>query len=148
MGTAITIVVLSLSCVCAALVFVPLIYCSEQVATPQDSQAITVVPDDNSRYVLYALAGIGALAVTLVLWNYMLHKRVTLRTSKLQETLNELRKSEEALRLSNEKFSMLFLSSPDSIVITEADGGKFVEVNERFLRLLGYMREDVNGNGT
>jgi diguanylate cyclase (GGDEF)-like protein/PAS domain S-box-containing protein len=48
-------------------------------------------------------------------------------------------------RESEEKFTKVFQNSPDPIVLTTMNGGKFVDVNHSFLNLLGYARNDVIG---
>lgn len=55
------------------------------------------------------------------------------------------KQAEEALRVSEDKFSKAFRSSPDFITITVFEGGRFIDVNESFLRVLGYSREEVIG---
>lgn len=50
-----------------------------------------------------------------------------------------------ALRLSEEKFAKVFRSSPDWIAITTLSDGRFVEVNDAFLWITGYSREEVVG---
>lgn len=50
-----------------------------------------------------------------------------------------------ALRQSEEKFSKAFHASPDSISISTLKDGRFIEVNEGFLRDKGYTREEVIG---
>jgi PAS domain S-box-containing protein len=64
-------------------------------------------------------------------------------TASLGQDVTELRKSEEALRASEEKFSRIFRSSPDAIVITDHDTGKVFDANPGFTRLLGYRPEEV-----
>jgi len=51
--------------------------------------------------------------------------------------------SEKALRESEEKFSKAFLNSPEVIVISNIEDGTILEVNDTFLRLTGYAREEV-----
>jgi len=51
----------------------------------------------------------------------------------------------EALRLSEEKSSKAFRSSPDWIVISSLDNGRFIDVNDAFLRITGYRSEEVIG---
>jgi PAS domain S-box-containing protein len=51
--------------------------------------------------------------------------------------------AEEALRLSEEKFAKAFRSSPDAVAITTLKEGRFIEVNEGFLRITGYDRSEV-----
>lgn len=55
------------------------------------------------------------------------------------------KEAEEALRKSEEKFSKAFHASPDWIVITNAADGKYIEVNEAFLEITGYGRDEVIG---
>ncbi len=51
--------------------------------------------------------------------------------------------SAEALRLSEEKFSTAFQTSPYIITITRAEDGRFVDVNDAFTRISGYTREEA-----
>lgn len=53
--------------------------------------------------------------------------------------------AEDALRTSEEKFSKAFHASPDSIVITRAEDGTYIDVNEAFQEITGYSREEVLG---
>jgi len=46
---------------------------------------------------------------------------------------------------SEEKFSKVFQSSPAPMALTDLAGGKYVEVNEAFLALLGFTRDEVVG---
>ncbi len=59
-----------------------------------------------------------------------------------------LKKSEEALRFSESKFSKAFRSSPSSITISSLAEGRYIEVNDSFLQLMGYSREEVIGHTT
>ena len=72
--------------------------------------------------------------------------------SELRQRLNqftalesECRREADALRLSEEKSSKAFRSSPDWIVISSLDDGRFIDVNDAFLRITGYRREEVIG---
>lgn len=51
--------------------------------------------------------------------------------------------AEERLRLSEEKFAKAFRSSPDAVAITTMKEGRFIDVNEGFLRITGYDRSEV-----
>jgi PAS domain S-box-containing protein len=55
------------------------------------------------------------------------------------------RKRAEDLRLSQERFSRAFHSSPDAIVISTVRDGRFIDVNESLLRTTGYSRAEVIG---
>lgn len=56
-----------------------------------------------------------------------------------------VRKAERALKASEERFSKVFHSSPDWIAITTLTDGRFIDVNEAFLNITGYKREEVIG---
>ncbi len=58
---------------------------------------------------------------------------------------DERRESEQALRLSEDKFSKAFRISPDAISITRLSDGQYIEVNEGFSRLTGFTPEEVIG---
>ncbi|MBI3669800.1 MAG: PAS domain S-box protein [Acidobacteria bacterium] len=64
---------------------------------------------------------------------------------KLQGEITQRRHTERTLRLSEDKFSKAFRASPDAIVISTLGEGRFIEVNDAFLRFTGYQREEVIG---
>ena len=53
--------------------------------------------------------------------------------------------AEQALRHSEAKFSKAFHGSPDSIAITRAEDGTYIDVNDAFLDHTGYARDEVIG---
>jgi PAS domain S-box-containing protein len=55
------------------------------------------------------------------------------------------REAQAALRASEAKFSTAFDQTPLALTITSLDDGRFVEVNEGFVRLSGYAREEALG---
>jgi two-component system, sporulation sensor kinase A len=55
---------------------------------------------------------------------------------------------EDALRVSETKFSTAFRSSPDAIAITTLNDGCYIEINDSCLRMLGYRREEMLGRST
>jgi len=61
--------------------------------------------------------------------------------------ITELRRKEEALRRSEERYSDLYNNAPDGYH-TLAPDGTFLEINETELRWLGYRREEVIGRLT
>ncbi|MGH7999342.1 MAG: sensor histidine kinase, partial [Brasilonema sp.] len=59
--------------------------------------------------------------------------------------ISERKKAEIALRESEEKFSKAFCSSPNPITILTLKDGRYVEVNDSFLQITGFRREEVIG---
>jgi diguanylate cyclase (GGDEF)-like protein/PAS domain S-box-containing protein len=53
--------------------------------------------------------------------------------------------TQDALRLSEERYRVAFQTSIDSIVICRLEDGRYIEVNRAFLSMLGYEREEVIG---
>jgi diguanylate cyclase (GGDEF)-like protein/PAS domain S-box-containing protein len=59
--------------------------------------------------------------------------------------MTELKTAEEALSASEERFHSIFQATPDLLSITRQKDGSYLEVNEAFLRELGYPRGQVIG---
>ncbi|WP_461208567.1 PAS domain-containing sensor histidine kinase [Desulfocurvus sp. DL9XJH121] len=59
--------------------------------------------------------------------------------------VTERRRAEQLLRQSEEKFSRLFMLSPDIILLTDMETGRIMDVNESFLLRTGYSRDEVLG---
>lgn len=57
----------------------------------------------------------------------------------------ERKRAEDALRASEELFSKAFHSSPDPMTISTLDDGRYLDVNESFLSLGGFTREEIIG---
>jgi histidine kinase len=60
----------------------------------------------------------------------------------------ERQQAEEALRISEAKFSTAFRSSPDAITISTLNDGRYIEVNDSCLRMFGYAREEMIGQNS
>jgi PAS domain S-box-containing protein len=67
------------------------------------------------------------------------------RMTGLAVDITERKQVEEALRVSEEKFSKAFRESPLSISITGAESHRYMEVNETFERVTGWKREEALG---
>ena len=82
-----------------------------------------------------------ALVILSVPLNIYLFHRYNRKARQLQS----YRKTEKALRLSNEKFTKAFRSCPDWLIISTLEEGRLIEVNETFLSESGYTRKEVIG---
>ena len=56
--------------------------------------------------------------------------------------------AEEAIRISEEKYSKAFRCSPDAIMITRAKDGRIIEVNEGFEKNTGFLTDEAVGHTT
>jgi PAS domain S-box-containing protein len=66
----------------------------------------------------------------------------------LQSEIEDRKRIEAELRLSEEKFSKAFLACPDVIVITNPSNGLMIEVNDAFPKIIGYTRQEALGKTT
>ncbi len=62
--------------------------------------------------------------------------------------ITEPKQAEEALRISEDKFSKAFRNSPNAITITRLSDGKVIEGNESAYELFGYSHDEVIGKTT
>src|SRR6185436_8753033 len=60
----------------------------------------------------------------------------------------ERKLAEAALRESEERFAKAFQASPDALVISRIADGVVLEVNDSFVSLSGYAREEIIGHST
>jgi two-component system cell cycle sensor histidine kinase/response regulator CckA len=63
----------------------------------------------------------------------------------LAHDITERKRAEEALRESQGMFQKAFHASPDTMVLHSLSEGRHMDVNESFLRLVGYRREELVG---
>ncbi|MBI2678885.1 MAG: PAS domain S-box protein [Candidatus Koribacter versatilis] len=56
--------------------------------------------------------------------------------------------AQQALRESEEKLSRVFQTSPDAITLSTLEDGHYLEVNEAFLRVTGFARDEVIGRSS
>ena len=68
------------------------------------------------------------------------------RIACVLKDITERKLASEALRKSEERFSKAFRSNPLAITISTKVEGRYLDVNDAFLDLLGYKRKDVIGH--
>jgi PAS domain S-box-containing protein len=68
--------------------------------------------------------------------NAQLEEKVLLRTAELEKKVTELQESEE-------KFQKAFYASSAGLTITRLSDSTYVDVNDAFLKMIGYAREEV-----
>ena len=64
------------------------------------------------------------------------------------EIEKEKQRAEEDLKISEEKFSVAFKTSPYAIVITQPESGRFIEVNDAFFTMTGFTHEELENNSS
>jgi PAS domain S-box-containing protein len=98
---------------------------------PQMEACLTVPSDPGGRQVVVAGQPIEVGDVRCMLFTFA--------------DLEPRRKAETALRHSEERFAKAFRLAPVPTAISTADDHRFVEVNDSFMRILGYQPQDVVG---
>jgi diguanylate cyclase (GGDEF)-like protein/PAS domain S-box-containing protein len=66
----------------------------------------------------------------------------------LEKDIAVRKQTEEALKVSEEKFSIAFQNIPDVVIITSIKDGKIIEANESFYRVSEYSRTEAMGKTT
>jgi PAS domain S-box-containing protein len=67
------------------------------------------------------------------------------RIACVLQDITERKLSEEALRRSEDRFSKAFRNNPLAITISTEAEGRYLDVNESFLSMLGYKRHEIIG---
>jgi PAS domain S-box-containing protein len=62
--------------------------------------------------------------------------------------ITEINRAQELLRQSEDRFAKIFQASPDAIVISRLSDGRYLEVNQRWVELFGYSREELVGRSS
>lgn len=62
--------------------------------------------------------------------------------------VSERKLAEDALRLSEERFSIAFNASPICMSITSLEDGRFIDINESFCHTIGYKQDEIIGQSS
>ncbi|NTV45120.1 MAG: PAS domain S-box protein [Chlorobiales bacterium] len=68
-----------------------------------------------------------------------------LRLMGAQMDITERKRVQDALRESEERFRLVFYTSPEAITINRLEDGLCVDINDSFTQMTGYTREDAIG---
>jgi diguanylate cyclase (GGDEF)-like protein/PAS domain S-box-containing protein len=91
------------------------------------------------RNQIVVISGIHALFWGLGLAGIVLFGKRILKSEK------ERAHAEQELRISEEKLAKVFQASPDWITITTLEEGRYIDVNDAFVFMTGYNREEAIG---
>jgi PAS domain S-box-containing protein len=91
-------------------------------------------------YPVLTLIDAGVMLVLIYPLIYFLSFKPLLRN------MEQRRQTEQALRQSEQLFATAFHASPAALIITRANDGMILDMNESFSRLSGYERGEVLGN--
>ena len=93
-----------------------------------------------------------AIPAAVAIQNARLYERAEIYGLELQQRLEDLEVTQQALRLaeegrtlSEERFTKVFRSSPLPFSITTLEEGRFVDVNDAFAKRYGYSRGELIG---
>ncbi|MET0552497.1 MAG: PAS domain S-box protein [Vicinamibacteria bacterium] len=70
------------------------------------------------------------------------------RIAGVAQDITQRKQGEDALLHSEEKFATAFRSSPDGLALARVLDGQLLDVNDAFLRISGYAREELIGRTT
>ena len=85
----------------------------------------------------------GTIKTMVISGAYISHKLFV-----LFDDFSERKRAEELLRQSNEKFSKIFMTSPDPVTISRFSDGTFLDVNQGFADATGFAREEILGRSS
>jgi len=99
-----------------------------------DAQEVYATIRERFWFMVVVMIGLitGAGAGTWLLWR-----------RQSERDLYDRIAAADALRESEEKFSRVFMVSPYAITITRPADGKFIDVNEAFVEITGYSRQEA-----
>lgn len=89
---------------------------------------------------------LAMIVLSLVVLAYL--GRVFTWNVQLREAIRAQQEAEKARRASELKFTTAFLSSPNVLLLNTHPEGRILEVNDTFVELSGYRREEVIGRTT
>lgn len=89
----------------------------------------------------YIFLGFQIIYISTTFYFFLMVNKRLVHT--LEEDIIKRQQIEIDLHTSQEKFFKAFHASPSSVLISRVKDGKFIDVNEKFLLLTGYSREEL-----
>ena len=83
--------------------------------------------------------------VTVEIWTYPLKIKDKIWILGSARDISERLRAQESVARSEDKFSKAFQSSPEPMLITTLNEGRFLEVNRSFEKIFGYRRKKLIG---
>jgi len=93
------------------------------------------------KYVVTVMTALLVVVMVFFVWTLSLRKQVFRRTRELEQEIAERRKTEEALRRSEEKYRNLFDSTVDGVYQVDALG-RFTHINRAGARIFGHRNPE------
>ena len=92
---------------------------------------------------------INALVITIaIVIQRLATDAVRTAMQRVAGETEERRRAEQAAERSEQKFSRVFQHAPVGMAVTNLADGRFIDINDEFLRMLGYSRDQVIGRTT
>lgn len=112
---------------------------------------LTVLVFSFSKYLIQPIYRMAALLSALVKGesNALIQpqgpRELRAIAEQLNGTLVAWREAENRLRLSEERYRTVFITSPDAVAITRLSDGMYLDVNEGFTQIFGWPRHEILG---
>ncbi len=116
-----------------------------RAAEAAESWNVDNVPVTGRDEIAHLAIGFNALLARLRAAHHSLEDRVRERTAELEAEVMERKAAERKNRQLYELFVKAFDGNPVAMSISDQDSGRFLEVNESFLRMFSISRERVIG---
>lgn len=95
---------------------------------------------------LFWIGLLNSLLVAAFIWSLAARPaREQIRNQELRREVADRKRAEEELRLSEQKYAAIFRLMPEMAGITRMSDGCFLEVNDGFIAMTGYEREETLG---
>ncbi|MFT5442163.1 MAG: PAS domain S-box-containing protein [Myxococcota bacterium] len=103
----------------------------------------------DDQYLAWYLVLITLAASTAMILSERARERtlalVVAALDKAEKAIRIRDSAEQAMRETQTKFSSAFMNAPSISAIVAADTGELLDINESFVRILGYSQEDIAG---